>query len=156
MQPLIEKALDKFAREHGAAEHIDNARHLSIEPFGGNVFRINDMSAGFARPLFAKTEDGKVAPALITMSMLQGMKAKRDEDTAKNIEQMKQQNLADRINSAHDLLDARQHALEKSVLGGAFHAAQQKKIDEERAKLPARMEPPKPLFDFQQSIDPTF
>lgn len=92
-QPLIEKYLEQFAKQHGAENNVQRGGDLSIEPYAGNTFRIVDRGSGFATPLYIKNGEGKVVPAVITMAMIQSMKDQNDNDFAKTVQQRQRENV---------------------------------------------------------------
>jgi hypothetical protein len=104
MKPLIEDYLTQFHKDHGTANHVARPTDLSIEPYGGGTFRIIDGSQEGGMPLYVKNDKGQVAPALITMPMLQAMQQKKDGDKALDVQKVQQDAVQSAVQSEQNTL----------------------------------------------------
>jgi len=117
---------------------------IAIYDKGDGTYGLRDKRTSLDIRIPTRTPDGVEWRGDITIQPreLEDMKTNAER---LSVEQMKSDNAINSMQAlrdAHDALERRERGLEKSSLGGAFYAAQKRAIEEQRAKLPPRPEPP--------------
>ncbi|HEY0329285.1 MAG TPA: hypothetical protein VGC77_09310 [Rhodopseudomonas sp.] len=117
---------------------------IGVYDAGDGTYGLRDKRTGLEIRLPKREPDGTEwrGKVTITPQELMGMRDKATADQRNSLQDQNSKNAVKAVIDAHNHLDTQQMVLDKGALGGAYREAQQKRINDARAKLPAKPEVP--------------